>query len=49
MNVSTDEVGRRRPYIKPFVRNLDVVETEGKSHPYSVEFLSTQGFSYATS
>jgi hypothetical protein len=27
----TDQRGGRRPYVKPFVRNLDVVDTEGKS------------------
>jgi len=30
-DAGTDERGGRRPYLKPFVRNLDVMETEGKS------------------
>jgi hypothetical protein len=27
-----DETGVRRPYVRSFVRNLDVVETESKTH-----------------
>jgi hypothetical protein len=31
-SVGNDERGERRPYLKPFVLDLDVVDTEGKSH-----------------
>jgi hypothetical protein len=30
-SAETDQRGGRRPYIKPFVRNLDVSVTEGKA------------------
>lgn len=30
----------RRPYVKPFVRNLDVMDTEGKS-PSEAEFFNS--------
>jgi hypothetical protein len=33
-NLAGAEIGSgavRRPYVKPFVRNLDVLDTEGKS------------------
>ena len=31
-SASTDKRGERRPYVKPFVRNLDASDTEGKTH-----------------
>ena len=38
----------RRPYEKPILHNLDLSETESKSHVSQFEHLSSQGFSYAT-
>jgi hypothetical protein len=29
-SAGTDQRGERRPYVKPFVRNLDVLDTEAK-------------------
>jgi len=29
-SASTDQRGRRLPYFKPFVRNLDAADTDGK-------------------
>ena len=29
--------GQRRPYMKPFVKNLDIVETEGGKELYVIE------------
>jgi hypothetical protein len=37
----TDSGAARRPYIKPFVRNLDAVDTEGKNAHYLVETAFT--------
>jgi hypothetical protein len=33
----TTERPARLPYVKPFVRNLDVEDTEGKSHVFFTE------------
>jgi hypothetical protein len=30
-SAETDQRGGRRPYVKPFVRSLDVEDTEGKN------------------
>jgi hypothetical protein len=30
-SAETDQRGKRRPYVKPFVRNLDAMDTEGKT------------------
>ena len=29
--------GNRRPYVKPIVRNLDLMDTNGKPHPNIAE------------
>jgi hypothetical protein len=34
---SAEGTGARRPYVKPFVRNLDAVDTQGKNAQYHVE------------
>ena len=36
---SNPSIGARRAYVKPFVRNLDVVNTDGKAgYPRETEF-----------
>jgi hypothetical protein len=30
-SADTDQLGERLPYVKPFVRNLDASDTEGKA------------------
>jgi hypothetical protein len=42
-DTGTDQRGERRPYIKPFVRNLDASDTEGKTHSafeHAIQFAS---------
>jgi hypothetical protein len=41
-SAGTNQQGKRRPYVKPFVRNLDASDTEGKSY-WSYESPSTFG------
>ena len=36
-----DQRGGRRPYVKPFVRNLDVMDTEGKPTGFPFEIGPT--------
>ena len=39
-----------RPYVKPFVRNLDVLETEGKhTYPLSEVYSTVEKISYGPS
>jgi hypothetical protein len=40
-SAGTDQRGGRRPYVKPFVRNLDAVDTQGKNAHYPVEIVFT--------
>jgi len=37
------QLKRRRPYVKPFIRNLDAADTEGKTDPMYDEFCCTYG------
>jgi hypothetical protein len=39
-NAGTDQRGERRPYLKPFVRNLDAVDTQGGKFAVTAEFTS---------
>jgi len=39
----------RRPYVKPFIRNLDASDTEGKDFTDPSEFQSYGGARYAPS
>ena len=43
-STETDHRGGRRPYVKPFVRNLDVEDTEGKATFVPVEAIHGQSF-----
>jgi hypothetical protein len=44
MTESTEGTGARRPYVKPFVRNLDVEDTENKAvHPSEGTSVITGG------
>jgi hypothetical protein len=43
MTESTGSMSNRRPYVKPFVRNLDAADTEGKTHSafeHAIQFAS---------
>jgi hypothetical protein len=40
----TDQSGVRRSYLKPYVRNLDVVDTQGKEVTTGVEFTPSTLF-----
>lgn len=48
-DAGTDQRGGRRPDIKSFVRNLDVLDTEGKDVPEGVEFTASPNFSVGPS
>ena len=39
----------RRPYVRPYIRDLDVGDTEGKLNVYDTEYVSDYGQSYAYS
>jgi hypothetical protein len=39
-SAGTDQRGVRRPYVKPFIRNLDAADTEGGKFTLAVEFTS---------
>ena len=44
-SAGTDQRGERRPYVKPFVRNLDASDTEGnKEVTTDVEFTPSTLF-----
>jgi hypothetical protein len=43
-SADTDQRAARRPYVKPFVRNLDVEDTEGKATFVPVEAIHGQSF-----
>ena len=45
----TDLGGGRRPYVKPFIRNLDAADTEGKTFTHHSEVRSYGGAEYAPS
>jgi hypothetical protein len=39
----TNQRGGRRPHVRPFVRNLDVLDTESKPTVHSVESTEISG------
>jgi hypothetical protein len=42
-SAGTDQRAERRKYVNPFVRNLDVDDTEGKPNFFEEVFASTVG------
>ena len=48
-SAGTDQGENRRPYAKPFIRNLDASDTEGKDFTDATEFQSYGGARYAPS
>jgi hypothetical protein len=48
-SAGTDQRGGRLPYVKPFVRNLDVMDTEGKTHAPGETLTFFDGISFGPS